>query len=256
MQGFFFRNPEHGSKGLVWLAGPGNTSLKYLRYGRVLLGDGEKVCIDTGSEEYAVVVLSGKAVVETEGGEFEAVKHSAVYIPKDSSFRIQGCGGGLDAAVFAAEAVRKYSPFFADIREILGRPEKHKVVGGENSKREVITLIGQDVEADRLLVGVTWTMKGNWSSWPPHEHGDLLEEIYVFYDMDRRAFGIQMVYEDFEEPMFIGLVRNGDCVVIPRGFHPNVAAPGFELKYVWAMCALEPVKYRVYGKMRVQEGYG
>jgi 5-deoxy-glucuronate isomerase len=32
-------------------------------------------------------------------------------------------------------------------------------------------------------------------------------------------------------------------VIIPRGYHTVVAAPGYELRYVWALCGTE----RTYG---------
>ena len=37
--------------------------------------------------------------------------------------------------------------------------------------------------------------------------------------------GIQMVY-DLNEPEIVEVVREGDVVVMPKGYHPNVAAPG------------------------------
>ena len=31
------------------------------------------------------------------------------------------------------------------------------------------------------------------------------------------------------------VVEDGDTVIIPRGYHPVVAAPGYQLSYVWAL---------------------
>jgi 5-deoxy-glucuronate isomerase len=77
------------------------------------------------------------------------------------------------------------------------------------------------------MAGVTWSDPGNWTSWPPHEHGDLAEELYVYYDMPPEAFGIQMVYTDKMEPERVEMVRDGDVVIMPKGFHPNVSIPGY-----------------------------
>ena len=37
------------------------------------------------------------------------------------------------------------------------------------------------------------------------------------------------------------MVRDGDCVVIDRGYHPVVAAPGTILYYLWALAGDERV---------------
>ncbi len=251
---YFFRNPKP-FEGLRWIITPQNSELRFLKYARIQLNKDGKIDYNTASDEAVIVCMEGEALLKVEGKEFLLKKHSAVYIPKNTTFAISALKK-FDASLFTAPAENKYEVYYADIDKILGRSDKHRIVGEEPYKREVIMLIDEEVKADRLLVGLTWTMKGNWSSWPPHEHGDLLEEIYVFYDMKEKAFGIQLVYEDFDKMLFIGIVRNGDAVVIPRGYHPNVAAPGFELKYIWAMCALRPRIDRVYGKVRIQEGYG
>jgi len=255
MSQYFFKGPGPKFKGLVWIATPNNTELKYMKYGRIRLSSNESLNLQTGSEEFVFLTISGESKISANSKSFKLRKHCALYVPRDTETNVLALTD-VDIAVFSAPAEKRYTTYFANIDEILGRSDKHKVVGKEPARREVITLIGEDVSADRLLVGVTWTMKGNWSSWPPHRHGDILEEVYVFYDMPKSAFGIQLVYDDFDDIKYIGIVRNGDAVVIPRGYHPNVAAPGFVLKYIWAMCALRPRVDRVYGKVKVQEGYG
>ena len=67
---------------------------------------------------------------------------------------------------------------------------------------------------------------GNWTSWPPHEHAAMLEEAYLYIDMPAPAFGVQLVYTDAREPELATIVREGDVVLMPQGYHPNVAAPG------------------------------
>ena len=43
-------------------------------------------------------------------------------------------------------------------------------------------------DASRLLVGIGQGSPGGWTVWPPHEHGDEKEELYVYFDMGA-AFG-------------------------------------------------------------------
>ena len=93
------------------------------------------------------------------------------------------------------------------------------------------------MQAGRLLLGFTRSVPGNWTSWPPHEHTEMLEEVYVYFDMPPPAFGIQLVYTSPDTPEFVGVVRDGDAVLMPAGYHPNVAAPGHSINFIWMMAA-------------------
>jgi 5-deoxy-glucuronate isomerase len=116
-------------------------------------------------------------------------------------------------------------------------------------------MIGKNVEAGRILVGVTNSEPGNWTSWPPHEHASMLEEMYVYCDMPRPAFGVQFVYTDPDQPDVVSIVREGDAVLMPRGFHPNVAIPGHPISFIWMMAAHREVEDRKFGVVTVQPGF-
>jgi 5-deoxy-D-glucuronate isomerase len=51
----------------------------------------------------------------------------------------------------------------------------------------------------------------------------MLEEIYVYVDMPAPAFGMQLVYTDEISPAEVEVVREGDAVLLPAGYHPNVS---------------------------------
>jgi 5-deoxy-glucuronate isomerase len=83
----------------------------------------------------------------------------------------------------------------------------------------------------------------------------LLEEVYVYFDMPPPAFGIQMVYTAPDNPEFVNVVRDGDAVLMPAGFHPNVAAPGHSINFIWMMAARREVQDRLFGVVNVQPGF-
>src|SRR5690625_5712314 len=66
------------------------------------------------------------------------------------------------------------------------------------------------------------------------------------------AFGIQLVYEDLNEPEYLGPVFENDAVVIKRGYHPNVAIPGHSLNFLWLMATLEPGMERTWAGVNTQ----
>ena len=101
------------------------------------------------------------------------------------------------------------------------------------------------------MAGVTFSEPGNWTSWPPHEHAAMLEEAYLYIDMPAPAFGVQLVYTDAREPELATIVREGDVVLMPQGYHPNVAAPGGAINFLWMMAANREDDDRQYGVVNV-----
>jgi 5-deoxy-glucuronate isomerase len=89
------------------------------------------------------------------------------------------------------------------------------------------------------MVGETFNPPGHWSSFPPHKHDGRngeprLEEVYHFRVSPAHGFGHQMLYTEDGEAV-THQVRDGDAVLLPYGYHPVSAPPGYSLYYLWAM---------------------
>ena len=80
----------------------------------------------------------------------------------------------------------------------------------------------------------------------------MLEEAYLYIDMPAPAFGLQLVYTDAKEPELATIVREGDVVLMPEGYHPNVAAPGGSINFLWMMAANREGEDRQFGVVNVQ----
>jgi 5-deoxy-glucuronate isomerase len=111
--------------------------------------------------------------------------------------------------------------------------------GRGNYTREVHDLFVRDPYAKRLMVGETFNPPGHWSSFPPHKHDGrngepFLEEVYHYRLSPAHGFGHQMLYTEHGEAV-THQVRDGDAVLLPYGYHPVSAPPGYTLYYLWAM---------------------
>jgi 5-deoxy-glucuronate isomerase len=173
--------------------------------------------------------------VRANGESFELDRYDAVYVPRDSEIEVESNG-----------------PSGCDLAEVSAPVEKP---GKPPAERDLNVLIGANVEAGRIMAGVTFSTPGNWTSWPPHEHSKLLEEAYLFIDMPSPSFGVQFVYTDPQKPELVQVVREGDCVLMPQGYHPNVAAPGGQINFLWMMAAIREGEDRLYGVVNVQPEY-
>lgn len=243
----------HQVKGRKRLIDQNNTDLKFLRYGRIRLEKGDNpINIESGSEEIGLVCLNGEGAVEINGKSFKMTKYDALYLPIQSRCRILS-EGLFDLAECAAPVSKDYGVQFVSFAEVSKDPQLVNQAGFEPYARTIHTLIGEkNTKAGRLLAGVTMSKEGNWTSWPPHDHSEAKEEIYLYTDMPAPHFAIHLNYWDFDKPEIIALVREGDAVAIKKGYHYNVAAPGTVTTFLWMMAAIEEEKDRVFTQVKVQ----
>jgi 5-deoxy-glucuronate isomerase len=253
------RRATHKQKGRTqWLA-PGTAAVLHLHYGRIILDAAQKIEFSTADRETGLVCLRGRAQV-TAGASgnpstHELTPYDAFYIPRDSDVEVLAGAEGGDLAEVAAPVTGDYPLQFVPYANVRQDPALHFIAGGESTTRDLNIVIGKNVRAGRIVAGVTFSQPGNWTSWPPHEHAAMLEEAYLYINMPEPAWGIQLVYTDRKEPELVAVVREGDCVVMPAGYHPNVAAPGGTIGFLWMMAAHREVADRQFGVVNVQPEY-
>jgi len=246
-----------GKKGRTHAIAPGGQAAsRHLHYGRVVLDAGDAaVTIDTGGNETGFVCLGGSATITVDGSGHTLGRYDALYAPRDAKVAITPGPDGCDLAEIAAPVSKRHPVQFVSFADVQANPGLHFNAGGPSSKRDLNVLIGKNVEAGRIMAGVTFSEPGHWTSWPPHEHAAMLEEAYLYIDMPAPAFGIQLVYNNARDPEVATIVREGDVVMMPQGFHPNVAAPGGSINFLWMMAAVREDDDRQYGVVNVHPDF-
>ena len=240
-------------KGRTRAVTPGATAARQLHYGRVILDAGDAaVRFDTGGLETGLICLGGRATVRAEDQSYDMTPYDALYVPRGATVEIAPGPSGCDLAEIAAPVDRVHPVQFVRYADVQKDPGLHFQAGGPSAKRDLNVLIGKNVEAGRIMAGVTFSEAGNWTSWPPHEHAAMLEEAYLYIDMPAPAFGVQLVYTNLERPELATIVREGDIVLMPQGYHPNVAAPGVPINFIWMMAAHREDVDRQFGVVHVQ----
>ena len=242
-----------GHPGRRWFLSPGSTASRHLHYGRIKLGPRDApVSFSTGGLETGLIALSGEATVDVEGTSYTLGPHDALYVPRDSRVRVSAGAQGCDLAEVAAPVERAHPVQFISFSEVQKDAGLHFAAGGPGARRELNVLMGKNVQAGRIMAGVTFSEPGNWTSWPPHEHAVLAEEAYLYFNMAPPSFGVQLVYTNTSDPELAAIVRDGDVVLMPQGYHPNVAAPGGSINFLWMMAATREDVDRQFGVVNVQ----
>jgi 5-deoxy-glucuronate isomerase len=234
---------------------PANSSMRHLAYSRIILNSSKPAeSFSNGDRETGLICLSGEAIVSVEGKENALAQRDAMYIPRDSAVKIS-TKTSADLAEFSCDVANRYPLQVVRASEIAKDPGLQFTTGNPGCTRHLQMLLAKNIQAGRLIAGITQADPGNWTSWPPHEHAAMLEEIYVYFDMPEPAYGVQLVYNNTENPEVVTVVRDGDAVLIPSGYHPNVSVPGHRICFLWAMAAHREVEDRQFGVVNVQPGF-
>ena len=234
---------------------PANSTNRHLSYGRIRLDEGiRSVSFRNEGQETGLILLSGTARVKVDQQSFELSRFDGIYIPKGCAIEVHSAEHA-DLAEFSADVAGDYPLQVVRYSDVASDPALRFTAGSTTQQRVVNIVIGKNVDAGRLLAGFTISEPGNWTSWPPHEHAVMLEEMYVYFDMPAPAFGLQLVYNNTEYPELVTPVRDGDAVLMPAGYHPNVSVPGHRICFLWLMAAHREREDRKFGVVNVQPGF-
>ena len=162
---------------------------------------------------------------------------NALYVPVSLAAEITA---ESDTEIFVAGAKfdEVYEPFVVGSSDI--DPIQY---GSDDTKthRKIKHLLGQNPpgKVGRLLVSELYTVgAGGWSGFPPHKHDtDRLpdetrhDEVYNFRFRPGHGFGMQLLQGVDGEVGEAFHIVDGSTFQIDKGYHPCVAAPGYEMYY-------------------------
>lgn len=229
-------------------------TMRFLDFARLRLAAGGRHTGTTGTREFVLDFFSGTATVTVTNsdGDKQVFPHAGgradvfsgppvmLYVPPQSTYEIVAAPPAMDVGIFSAPSKAKAPPTLVEGAAVVARE-----VGRDNWKRTVYSALGENVPAERLLAGETLNPPGNWSSYPPHKHDRsnppqeaVLEEIYFFRIQPSHGYGLIWTYTAPGDPegfSNVFVVEDGDTVLLPKGYHPVVAAPGYELHYTWVL---------------------
>jgi len=217
---------------------PGSAGWGYVGFEVVCLRRGEQLERATERCEHCLVAIGGQLRINgwTLGKRqtpFEGPPEAA-YFPPRSRWQLEALTN-VEVAICSAPA-----EVGSEARPLR---EPSLVERGQGSTfRRIYNILMEDQPAEHLLVTEVLTPGGNWSSYPPHKHDteDLPHETYLeetyYYRMARpEGFAIQRIYTDDGSLDETLTVRDRSVVLVPRGYHPVVAAAGYDLYYLNVM---------------------
>lgn len=214
----------------------------------------------TGHRELGIVLLGGVCSVSSSAGKFGPFGNRphvfagmpyTLYLPISTEFELVA-QRDCDVAFCYCRAEEPHPAKLVTPEEVTV-----EIRGGGNATRQINHMLRPGFAAHRLLICEVYTPSGNWSSYPPHKH-DVhnppaevdLEEIYYYRIASARedapragaggngraeGYAIQRVYTSDRRLDATLTVRDGELVLIPEGYHPVVAAHGYNVYYLNAL---------------------
>lgn len=236
---------DPGSDGRVLSVTPESAGWTYVGFEVFRLTAGETLRRDTGDREVCLVLLAGRAAVRAGGEDFGVIgersdpfggKPWSVYVPAKDAFALTA-EGEVEIGLCSAPGTGKFPA------RLIGPDQVGFEERGQGSNRRLIyNILPESEPAESLLVVEVITPGGNWSSYPPHKHDrtapgqeTALEETYYHRLNPEQGFAFQRVYTDDRSLDETMTVENGDCVMVPRGYHPVGAPHGYDLYYLNVM---------------------
>jgi 5-deoxy-glucuronate isomerase len=198
--------------------------------------------------ETGIVPATGSIDIEIEGENFAGIgqrtidvwdgEPEGVYAPSGCKVRIVCAGEKSEVFVAGARFDKVLLPFAVRANEI-----DRIQYGSDETKthRKIKHILGTKYRdrVGRLLVSELFTVgQGGWSGFPPHKHDtDRLpletrhDETYNFRFRPNHGFGLQLVQREDGKVGEAYHIIDGSTVILDRGYHPCVAAPGYEMYY-------------------------
>ncbi len=198
--------------------------------------------------ETCIVPATGTVDIDVEGVSFAALGNrgsdvwdgepEGVYVPSGAKASIVCESDAAEVFVAGAKYGEVLEPF--DIRA-----DELDLVqyGSDDTKthRKIKHILGTKYRdrVGRLLVSELFTVgQGGWSGFPPHKHDtDRLpeetrhDETYNFRFRPGKGFGMQLVQREDSQIGDAYHIVDGSTVILDKGYHPCVVAPGYEMYY-------------------------
>ena len=186
--------------------------------------------IEVEGENYLNI---GKRVIDVWDGEPEGV-----YIPTNTKSLIICKSENAEIFIAGAKYDKTLVPFAVRSNEI-----DLVQYGSDETKthRKIKHILGSNHhdKVGRLLCNELYTVgQGGWSGFPPHKHDTNRlpsetkhDETYNYRFRPTNGFGFQLEQHEDGKIGEAFHIINGSTIVLNKGYHPCVTAPGYEMYY-------------------------
>ncbi len=195
--------------------------------------------------ETACLLLAGQVVFRCDTAVRTVERRSlfnenpfAVHCPYGISLHIEA-KTDCELAVCRLENSKLFPPLFYDSDNMMESENRGQGLLDGTVHRIVRTIFDyRNCPDGNLVLGEVINFPGRWSSYPPHHHEQ--PEIYHYRFTKPQGYG----HAELGETVY--KIRPNDTLIIRGNLdHPQVAAPGYGMYYIWVIRHLPKKPYKV-----------
>ncbi|MCH3965801.1 MAG: 5-deoxy-glucuronate isomerase [Clostridium sp.] len=213
-------------------------------FGVLRLGKNQAEIFKEDKKEMAFLLIQGEIIFELEGNK-KTVKRTncfdeepwVLHVSKGVNVIITGACDNSEVGVIMTYNNKVFKSKLYTQEDC--KPEiRGKGTMNECSTRIVRTAFDiANAPYSNLVLGEVVNFPGKWSSFPPHYHPQ--PEIYFYKFTPEGGYGFSQLGEN------VNIVRENDTVkILNQRRHPQVAAPGYAMYYIWIIRNLDGNPYR------------
>jgi 5-deoxy-glucuronate isomerase len=203
--------------------------------GILKLTKGGSFRIFENDKETALLLLTGAARLCCDAGQLEARRKSlhdeapyCLHVSRQTETRVE-CTEDCEIYVQKTLNERSFTPAFYKPSDIQVQKAGMGDVLKGCMRRNIRTAFDyENAPYSNMVLGEVVNFPGKWSSYPPHHHPQ--PEVY-FYRFDHpQGFGASFIGDEA-----FTIRHNSLALIRPDVCHPQAAAPGYAMYYVWGI---------------------
>ena len=209
----------------------------------ILRLDNKEVFEDTKPLERVFILLSGEIEV-TYNGETVRVQRDNCFdenlwclnVDKNASVTIKGIGEDSEVSVVRTENAKDFAPAIYS-KEKVTSEIRGKDTMDDCGRRIVRTAMDVRLTPhSNIMFGEDVHFPGRWAGFPSHHHRQ--PEIYYYKFHPENGFGLLKLGDEG-----VLLEHNDTVKIAPNLVHPQVAAPGYAMYFLWIIRHLDNDPY-------------
>jgi len=198
--------------------------------------------LDNGSEyenndnlERIFIILQGEAEI-TWGDKNKIIKRDNVYdfdpitlhVPQNISVKIKSLKDNTEFSVHRTENEQYFEP------KLINPDDITKELRGQGTMNETGTRLVRTIlqysnnDKSNFMIGEDVQFPGKWAGFPSHSHKQ--PEIYFYRFYPENGFGLLKLGDEG-----VSLEHNDTVIIEPDLVHPQVAAPGYAMYFLWVI---------------------
>lgn len=220
----------------------GDHSDMLMDFGILKLNQG-MVFTDDSRLEKVYLLLSGQVTVACAGQTYEVRRESflddafwLIDVPEQKSIQITGLDGDAELAVVRTVNTTDFPVKVHDVGNSVIETRGQGTMN-ETGTRIVKTLLDHALAPEsNIMLGEDVHYPGKWAGFPSHSHPQ--PEIYFYKFQPDNGFGLLKLGDEG-----VLLEHNDTVTIAPDLVHPQVAAPGYAMYFLWIIRHLDGNPY-------------